>query len=244
MYDIVIFHAVVIHYFGNGRKNTGDWCFKDGFITFKDIAELYLRVTSFRGRVLTISTDCSHSGHWVKACMEFLDEQGVRPCGHSAADKGIFLKIIASCKPHEIAASPCYSVRTIDNDKNSGNIIHNVIRELRSTQHPCGYDFTQIRCTHALEEPCALPPDYTWQRMDQTQRVFLVRGKDGGQPAWHYVLLVDDEATIDKFKRETQGEQAGKLSVNVADYGQILKSGWGRDPPNDVKEWVEKHYSN
>ena len=33
---------VVLHYIGPGKKNTGDWCFADGFITFKDIKEAYM----------------------------------------------------------------------------------------------------------------------------------------------------------------------------------------------------------
>ena len=55
-------HAVILHYIGAGRRGTGDWCFEDGFITFRDIAQLYLRASyNFKGYVLTIvSLVCSH----------------------------------------------------------------------------------------------------------------------------------------------------------------------------------------
>ena len=50
--------------------------------------------------------------------------------------------------------------------------------------------------------------------------------------------MVDDEETIRQFVEKTHGDNAGKHTVNVADYGQVLKSGWGEEPPNEVKEWM------
>jgi len=29
----------------------------------------------------------------------------------------------------------------------------------------------------------------------------------------------------------------------VANYGYVLKSGWGEDPPNEVKDWIDKSYN-
>ena len=92
MHDINSF-SVELRYIGAGKRNTGDWCFEDGFITFRDLTHLYLQL--LHGRVLSIVTDCSHSGCWVKQCMTFLDEQGVGPCGHSARDKGVLIKVIS-----------------------------------------------------------------------------------------------------------------------------------------------------
>ena len=55
-------YTVLIYYIGAGRRGTGDWCFEDGFITFRDIAQLYLRAShNFKGRVLTIVSDCSYT---------------------------------------------------------------------------------------------------------------------------------------------------------------------------------------
>ena len=33
---------VLVHYIGPGKKDTGDWCFADDFITFKDLADAYI----------------------------------------------------------------------------------------------------------------------------------------------------------------------------------------------------------
>ena len=233
-------HAGIIYYCGNGKRNTGDWCFSDGFVTFDDITTLYN--SFFKGQVLTIVTDCSYSGNWVKACSQYLDEQGVQPCGHSAKDKGIFLKVYASCKPTEVAATLCFSVQAAHNDKNKGIMSYYLGEKIKETQHSFGLDFTRIRCGKKFEEPCALSPKYTWHTWNENQRVFLVRGNDRGRPAWHYVLLVDDEETIKIFKQKTQAEAAGTHTIDINDYGQVLKSGWGKDPPNKIKDWIDQTY--
>ena len=67
--------------------------------------------------------------------------------------------------------------------------------------------------------------------------MYLVRGKDRGKPAWHYVLLVDDEDTINLFKKTVASG-----TVDVADYGQVLESGWGADPPNEVVDKIDKRF--
>ena len=227
----------IIYYAGNGKRNTGDWCFGDGVVTFRDITACYSRY--FHGRVLTIVSDCSYSGSWVKDCSQYLDEQGVQPCGHSADKNGILLKVYASCKSTEVAATPCFSVRCAVNDKNNGGMAYCLGKELRETQHSYGIDFTRIRCDKKFEEPCALSSNFTWHKKNECSRVFLVRGKDRGRPAWHFVLLVDDEDTIKLFH-----EKVKTGTVDVADYGEVLKSGWGKDPPNEIKDWFDKNFSS
>ena len=65
------------------------------------------------------------------------------------------------------------------------------------------------------------------------ERIFLVRGKGKGKPAWHYVDV--RKAVTGLFhKRIKDG------SVDVADFGTILASGWGKDPPNIKKEEIAK----
>ena len=184
-------------------------------------------------------SDCSYSGNWVKACSQYLEEQGVQPCGHSADKKGILLKVYTSCKPTEVAATTCFSVRCVMNDKNNGGMSYYLGKKLREMQHSYGINFTRIRCGKKFEEPCALSPNYTWHKENEGNRVFLVRGKDRSRPAWHYVLLVDDEDTIKAFHEKVK---AG--TVDVADYGEVLKSGWGENPPNEIKDWIDENYDS
>ena len=86
---------------------TGDWCFGDGFITLRELLDIYMSNTHFRGRIFSIVSDCSYSGSWVKECMEFMDEQGVGPCGHAAQEKGILIQVLTSCLSNEIPCRVC-----------------------------------------------------------------------------------------------------------------------------------------
>ena len=103
---VCVFPTAIIHYYGNGRRNTGDWCFRDGYITFRDIANLY--ITHSCCHSVTVVSDCCHSTEWGAECAKFLDEQGVRPCGYSAREKGILLNIYTACTSHKDAVGLCY----------------------------------------------------------------------------------------------------------------------------------------
>ena len=171
--------------------------------------------------------------------MDFLDEEGVQPCGHSARDKRIMLKLSASCGSGEVGSTLLMTARGRGNDKNSGVLtIWNDGYELADAQHISRLDSTYIACKKLPNEQCGLSPTYTWHTKSIANRVYLVRGKDKERPAWHYVLIVDDQETIKKFKEAT-----GSGHLDVADYGQVLESGWGQDPPNDVKEKIDKTYN-
>ena len=182
--------------------------------------------------------DCSYSGSWVKACARYLDEECVLACGHSAKEKGILLKVYASCRANEEAATYCFSVNGATNDKNTGIMSYFVTKKFSDSQHSFGINFTDVRCGKGINEPCTLAPDYTWQRRSEGERVFLVRGKDRGRPAWHYVLLVDDDEMVGEFQDKVKGG-----TVDVANYGQVLKSGWGEQPPNEVRDEIDRKYS-
>ena len=71
--------------------------------------DLYMSCNSFQGKVLTIVSDCSYSGSWVREAMAFLDEQGVGPCGHVAKEKGILIKVYTSCLVDEVPAELAFS---------------------------------------------------------------------------------------------------------------------------------------
>ena len=230
----------MIHYYGSGRRNTGDWCFSDSYITFRDIASLYMKHS--RGRVLTLVPDCHSSGHWVSECAKFLDEQGVRPCGHSAMEKGTLLKVYAACRTGQDTAELCYTTRAMEL-KDDGLVHHTWGRELRTQQTALGVNFARIRCGKREEEECSIASDSTWSTAREviSDRIFLVCRSDRGRPAWRYILLDNDADKIRDFIHKTQGENAGKYTTNMTNYGTVLKSGLGKDPPQDVKDWIEKY---
>jgi hypothetical protein len=73
-------------------------------------------------------------------------------------------------------------------------------------------------------------------RKKRSDCVFLVRGKDRGKAAWHYVL-------VDKAKKEMFLAAARGGSLDVADYGEVLYSGWGQDPPPEIKQKIDDEYN-
>ena len=167
-------YLVGIRYFGPGKRNTGDWCFEDGFITFREIVEYYQQY--FKGKQLGITCDCSYGGNWVRACTEYLDEQGVQPCAHSAKEKQFFISVSASCKHNEVPFRHLYSIRANTNDKNTGTLgrMGNGW-EVAEDQHFKFVSGSMIQCENkSIEGSCTLKPDYSWRRHIEGERVYLV----------------------------------------------------------------------
>ena len=168
--------------------------------------------------------------------MEFLDEQEVQPCGHKAREKGILIQVFASCRSNEVPTEYSHSVSGSKNDKNTGIYFH-IGGKLSETQKTISVSSSRLHCKHKnIDEQCTLQPGYTWRKFNA--KLTLVHGKVLGEPAWHYVLLDDNEEVQKKFRDKV----ASGGVVDVADYGQVLKSGWGRDPPNEVRHEVDKEY--
>ena len=71
---------------------------------------------------------------------------------------------------------------------------------------------------------------------DTKERIYLVRGKDRGKPAWHYVLV--DKHVLGLFLKKTKGR-----SLDVKDFGTVLRGGWGQDPPAGTIDQILKENS-
>ncbi|WP_168463833.1 hypothetical protein [Wolbachia endosymbiont of Ctenocephalides felis wCfeT] len=72
-------------------------------------------------------------------------------------------------------------------------------------------------------------------RRSRSDLIYLVRGKDRGRSAWHYVL-------VDKEKREMFLAKSRTGSMDVADYGEILYSGWGEDPSQEIVDKINEEF--
>ena len=68
---------------------------------------------------------------------------------------------------------------------------------------------------------------------NSTERIYLGRGKDRGRAFWHYVLVKKHLLGL-LLKRVKGG------SLDVADFGDILRSGWGKDPPQGTIDKILK----
>ena len=234
----VAFPSVVLYYIGCGKRNTGDWCFQDGFITFADLAKLYMQL--LRGRVLTIVSDCSHSGSWVGKCIDFLDQQGVGPCGHKARDKGILMKVMTSCLSHQTPKWLAHSVHALSNDKNTGDLtftkLHPLITgqcQIAAHQHARANDFTAVQCGQvSIGQDCFCLPQATWRKWDARNRTQTFLRRDNNEErVWRILLLASCDQTIAQY-----------LETKVpTDYLELL-SGSGEAPTKEDLEAALKDY--
>ena len=172
-------------------------------------------------------------------CAKTLDMLGIPPCGHKAIEWGIQIRVFASCQPDQKAAEPCYSVEGVMVE-DDGTLAFYANKQASETQKFCGTDFTKLVCFRGPNEPCASEQALkNWKWEDAVShklwnRVYLVQGKDRDQPVWHFVLLSSkSEELEEKFL-----EDISSGSIDVANWGYKIKSGWGKHPSEDLKEKV------
>lgn len=231
-------HPALIWYTGYGERHTGNWCFKDGTISFSDIINLYQ--TFFQGKVLYLVCDCAHAGQWVMTYTNFLEENGIPACGHKAKEKGYLLKIYTSCQPEQKVRDFCFSTGAVNlGSDNCLGFFH--CKQISPEQTTFGTDFTKLLCFQDVDKKCQLENithRWTWVDYAKKQRsaaiedlVFLVRGKDRGKAAWHYVLV--NEGLKEEFRTKI-----ATGNIDVAKYGYVVCSGWGENPPDDIKTKV------
>ena len=74
---------------------------------------------------------------------------------------------------------------------------------------------------------------------DSTDRFYLVRGKEEGtgRASWHYVLV--KKHLLGLFLKRTNGG-----SLDVADFGDVLGGGWGKDPPKGTGNKLHKEHES
>jgi hypothetical protein len=100
--------------------------------------------------------------------MEFLDEQGVQPCGHKAREKGMIIKVFTSCKSKEIPTEYCYPVDGMYNEENTGGMSSWIAKQLLETQTTIDIDSSELNCqSETINEPCTLPPGLTWRTLEK-----------------------------------------------------------------------------
>ena len=234
-YHLLILCVAVIWYTGHGERETGNWCFQDGVISFEDIFILYMK--HFQGKLLNLTCDCSYSSRWAEQCAKKLDEIGIASCGHHTREQGILIRVFCSCEKDQQATMLTYC--------NEGVVVENELpwyynsKKLTSAQTTLSADFTDIRCQKRPEENCEIPPHLTW--MDciiKIRYIYLVQGHVNNrgrlEAAWLYVL-------VDKEKQE--GLMEDDFTFNDAKcYGRILCSGYGKVPPEEVQENIQYYY--
>ena len=222
-------------YQGHSEDDTGNWCFKDGTISFHEIFDLYRRYHA--GKLLCISSDCCYSGYWVRDCAKTLDRLGIPPCGHRAREHGILINLNSSCQPDQKAAEPCYSVQalTVNDDGTTMTQVENMTQ-----QRPAWFNCTRLVCCRPPDSPC---PRNTFQhlkwedRVDGKPTVRRIGRKEGETYKWYYIIphRAGDEyaaAFSAQFKRDP--------ALQLSDWGYVLESGEGTHIPQEIPEKVHK----
>ena len=64
------------------------------------------------------------------------------------------------------------------------------------------------------------------------ENVFLVKSNIGTRKAWYYLDVI--LLRLPLFQR-----RIGNESLRLTEYGQILFSGWGENPPENIRMQVE-----
>ena len=180
--------------------------------------------------------DCCHSGQWINDCATVLDGLGIPPCGHRAREHGVLTKVFASCKPEQEAVEPCYSVEGIKIIED-GTLVY-CTTTVNEAVTFIATDSTKLTCCRGPDEPCQSEKaleNWKWKQAVHgglLSKAFIVRGKDRGKPAWHFVLLSD--LSEDYEKRFLEKVATG--NIDIAEWGYIIQSGQGKDPPQSVKD--------
>ena len=186
-------------------------------------------MTHFKGKPLSITSDCSYSGNWINDCAKRLDEMNIPSCGHHTREHGLLFNILTSCQPNEEATALCYINEAVEYSEADNALILFIKKTLTSGQNTMQTDFKLIRCGKPANESCEADSDCTWNDHLNIKYhlVYIAHSKDRRHPVWHYVFV--DEEKLDDFKAKV-----ATGTINLTDYGRILKSGWGKDSPKDI----------
>jgi hypothetical protein len=73
----------------------------------------------------------------------------------------------------------------------------------------------------------------------QKDLIFLIRGQDEGQPVWYY-FQVKSKIKMELLYKHSQTKNE---NIPLEEYGTILESGYGDNPPNEIKTKMDCLYS-
>ena len=241
----------MIWYAGHGFTGSGDWCFKDGTISFAEIFELYKM--HFRGKVLTIVVDCCYAGQWV---IRLVTSNINGACGHYARAAGVGINIIASCLPHETAGDGTFGQHGFTSINNHLNFYLDSTIGCKQTgwnQTTCHLDSTKIRCFAPPQQQCnwrSSMSAWNWhdladlqRRRDIQMRLRMVTTINQGGTWWCIILVSCSLSTFDSMATITSHPAIpypSSLWVMPCDlqalsnYGYVIAHGPGLVPSQEI----------
>ena len=166
-----------------------------------------------------------------------LDKLGIPPCGHRARERGILIKVLASCQPDQKAAEPCYSMEAIIvNDDGTATTFAKQMAQQRSTW----FDGTRLVCCRGPDSPC---PKNTFKHLKWEDNIggclpyWRIKRKEGEAHKWYYIMLNRaSEEYVSAFNTQFDEDP----DMHLSDWGYVLESGEGRDIPQEVQDKVTR----
>lgn len=73
------------------------------------------------------------------------------------------------------------------------------------------------------------------QKKMQAELIYLVKGVDAGRNAWYYVLV--ERLKVQLFLKALSDE-----IIHLENYGKILFSAYGDEPPEDITQALKEEY--
>ena len=171
----------------------------------------------------------------MRECARALDSLHIPPCGHRARENGALVKVFASCQSDQEAAEPCYSIEavTVEDD---GSLTYPA-KQL-TQQKSTWFDSTNLACCREPDSPCPKTTfqHLTWENaVDRTINLRLVGRRERERDVWYYLIL---HRAGDDYLQQYQSQLKRDSSLRLSDWGYILESGEGQNPPQTVRDKV------
>ena len=109
-----------------------------------------------------------------------------------------------------------------------------------SQQKPTKFNSTKLVCCRGPDSPCPKTTfqHLTWENVvDKSTTLTLARRREKHRDMWYYLLL--HRAGV-AYREEFQSQYRRNPSLRLSDWGYILQSGEGQDPPQEVTDKVER----
>ncbi len=87
----------------------------------------------------------------------------------------------------------------------------------------------------AATKPTAPQKQIDPQKKMQADLIYLVKGIDAGRNAWYYVL-------VERLKLQLFLKALNDEIIHLENYGKILHSAYGDEPPIDVTNLLKEEY--
>jgi hypothetical protein len=104
--------------------------------------------------------------------------------------------------------------------KKGGNSLSQLLKEKKEKQMPS--------TAQSLSKNAAI-------NNSKADLIYLVKGIDKERPAWYYVL-------VERLKLSLFLKALNDDIIHLENYGKILFSAYGEEPPKDITDKVKKEY--